>query len=270
MKINQTETQLELKTSGLIQIITGIILIIVGIAVSISVLIGVFKDANGKSLPIYWSLIGLVMLLAGGFASYSSRNRQIILQKGGTSTVNAKRILGGKIQKTTFETGRVVAVSLSTHFTMNNTGSNTNSNSSSQRRSELSLVLDDNSLISVASSGGSNGSFSFGMSNLIMKAPLSKEANRIATYLGVPLQSSGMSDPISDIKSMADAFHKPVDQSQTFTGQPIQPVSQMQPSEHTIAVGQSSSVDQTPSVASQQPTLPVEETQFPQDPTSLP
>jgi len=269
MKINQTETQLELKTSGLIQIIASIILIVVGIAVSISVLIGVFKDADGKSLPIYWSLVGLVMLLAGGFASYSSKNRQIILKKDGTSTVSTKRIIGGKTQETTFETSRVVAINLSTHFTMNSTDSNSNSNSSSQRRSELSLVLDDNSLISVASSGGSNGGFSFSMSNLIMKAPLSKEANQIATYLGVPLQSSGMSDPVSDIKSMVDAFHQPVDQPQPFTGQPIQPTSQMQSPENTTDIGQPSSANQAPSVAFQQPTSPVEETQSPQDPTSL-
>lgn len=266
MKINQTQTQLELKTSGLSQAITGIILIIVGIIVAVAVLNGAIKIEGGKALPMWAALAGLVFVVAGILSAFFARNRDIILQKGGTSTVTSKRFFGGQPQNTTFDTNKVVAVSLSTHLTRdNNMDSNTGSHSSTHRHSELSLVLDDNSMISIASSGGSGGSFSFGMSNFITKAPLGKESEQIATYLGIPLQSSGMFNPISDIKSVVDTIHDSASQiqPQPSPNQTVQPViPSQQTAGFTAIINQTDQINPTPAVPVQ-PTTPPDEITLP-------
>lgn len=206
MKIYQTDTQIEIKTSGLTQAILGVAVAIIGIILAVAALAGVAKSGDGTTSPAWVSLIGLAVLIVGGLLAFFSKNRDIILQKGGISSVNSKRVFGGQSKTESFDTIRVTAVNLSTYFANSSSGS-----SSRQRRSALSLILDDNSRVEIANSGSSSFSFEgISLTDLIAKAPLGKEANQIAAFLGVPLQSADMTNPIALIKSVASAFGQPV------------------------------------------------------------
>lgn len=206
MKIYQTDTQIEIKTSGLPRAILGIVVAILGIILAIAMLVGITRTGDGTTSPPWASLIGLIFLVVGVLLAFLSTNRDIILQRGGISSVNAKRVFGGQSKTESFDTIRVIAVNLSTHFASSNSSS-----SSRQRRSNLSLILDDNSRVEIANSSGSSFSFNgISLTDLIAKAPLGKEANQIAAFLGVPLQSADMTNPIALIKSVASAFGQPI------------------------------------------------------------
>ncbi len=210
MKIYQTDTQIEIKTNGLSQAILGVAVAIIGIILAVSVLAGVAKTGDGATSPAWLSLIGLAVLIVGGLLAFFSKNRDVILQKGGISSVNSKRVFGGQSKTESFDTVRVTAVNLSTYFA--NTNSSDNSSSMNrQRRSALSLILNDDSRVEIANSSSSDFSFNgISLTDLIAKAPLGKEANQIAVFLGVPLQSADTTNPIALIKSVASAFGQPI------------------------------------------------------------
>jgi hypothetical protein len=213
MKITQTDTQIELRSSGLGQLVIGIVTILVGIGVII-VLLGSSSD-NGKKAPAWSVLIGIFFIIFGVLMALFAKNRTVTVRKGGDTSVSAKRVLGSNPQQQTVPTANIVAVRLSTYME-NNNGSNGGSGGisggdSSSRRSVLSLVLNNNDLIEVGGSGGGMGGFNINginVSSLITKAPLSKEANQVATFLGVPLQADDTSSIAGAIKSIGTAFHQ--------------------------------------------------------------
>lgn len=221
MKITQTNDQIEIKSGGAGQIIIGGLFIAAGIAAVIAVLIGAF----GKDTPPWIALIGLVFAVFGGIALKTAQNRVITIQQGGDTTVNSKRLIGGKTAQQSFPTSSIVAVRLDTY--MDSTGNtnmnnNTSGSPSSSRRSELALLLNNNDLIQIGSASGNSGFSVNGMnlSSLIQKAPLSKEANQISTFLNVPLQADDNSSIAGAVQSVVKAFRH-----ETNTESPQQPVS---------------------------------------------
>lgn len=230
MKITQTDSQIQLKSSGIGQLLTGLFMVIVGIGLTIVLLAS--PGDNGKKAPAWTIVLGIAFVIFGVLMAVFSKNRTVTVQKGGDTTVNAKRMLGGSPQQQSVPTANIVAVRLSTYMqnTSNTDGSGGFSNSgSSSRRSILSLVLNNNDLIEVGGSGGGTGGFSvngINVSSLITKAPLSKEANQVATFLGVPLQADDTSSIASTIKSIGTAFHQ--ESSQPTQSTPFNPDAQPQ------------------------------------------
>lgn len=220
MKINQTDTQLELKTNGIAQVIIGTIFALIGVAVSIFILTSSTKSDDPSS--IWFAAMGIPFVAIGAYIVFSSHNRQVVINKGGITTVVTKRTIGGTPQTQSFETSHIVAIQLATYLSSNNSGT--------ERRSTLSLITNDNNLIEIADKGSKAPSINgFSITGLV-KAPLSKEANRIAAYLGVPLQASDNSNPINVIESAVNSYSEAIGKADVFDAQPEQ-VTITQPSE---------------------------------------
>jgi hypothetical protein len=187
-------------------------------------LAGIWKtNGNGQSLSIIGPIIGLVIAVSGVISAFLAGNHDAVLIKGGTSTVTFKHILFGKAKSVSFETTRVQSVFLMTQYTNNANNNVNNQGQSLQKSSQLLLMLDDNSLIQIASSISSSSSSVNGLNvaNLVTRAPLSKQANQIAQFLGVPLQSSGGIPSVGQVfHDIEEVVHKPVEQSQSIVEQP--------------------------------------------------
>lgn len=233
MKVIQTDNQIEIKSSGIGQLITSIIISLVGIGLTIFVFAGP-PDDKGNKMPIWMAGIGLAFVAVGiGFLLFS-KNRSTVIQKDGTTTITAKRILGGQTQNTSFPTSNITSVRLSTY-------ADNTANSGMQRRSVLELVLNNNDIIDIGSSSSRGVSFNgMNVGSLIMKAPLSKEANQIASFLGVPLDANDASSIAGAVKSVTSAFQstkpsspqQPTEfnpESQNANPQPTPPVPPVQP-----------------------------------------
>lgn len=279
MKIIQTNNQIEIKTGAVGQVITGILAIGGGVVFSGAVLSGVV----GKNTPAWIAVFGLVGLVVGGLILKFADTRKVTIQTGGDTTITAKRVVGGKTANQTFPTASIVAVRLSTYVdyssnNSDNSGSSFNTSGPGQRRSNLSLLLGNNDLVELGTSGGGGGVSINGMnvSSLIQKAPLSKEANQIATFLHVPLQADDNSSVAGAVQSVVKAFRHETeaDQPQTTpslnpnaapTPAPVQPseppsnpvplapLPQLTPS---APVPQQPVINPTPEITSPQPTPP--------------
>lgn len=219
MKIQTTGEQMQIKTGGITQLIMGVVFSLVGAGVAILPFLGV-ESSDGKKMPIWLGLIGLVFLALGVYLVLSAKNTIITLVKNGQSNVTAKRLLGGSAQTQNFQTSAIIAVNLSTRNEYVNTGTaGTNNRSTTQRRSDLHLILNDNSTIEITSSGQSGVGFNgFNMTSLVRKAPLSREAEQIAGFLGVQVKYEDFSS-IEGIKNLITG--KKQDRPQTTT--PINP-----------------------------------------------
>lgn len=203
MKLTQTDNQIEVKNNGIGQLLIGAVFFVAGIAVTALILSS--HSSDGKKAPIWVVLFGLLFCVIGVFIAFMAQNRRTTIQKGSNVTVWAKRLLIGAPQEQSVPTSSVVAVRLTTSadYSAAQDGDTTN-----QRRSVLSLVLTNNDLIEVGSAGTKNMISINGMnvSNLISKAPLSKEANQLASFLGVPLQASDTSTIPGMVQSVKSAF----------------------------------------------------------------
>jgi hypothetical protein len=213
MKVIQTDNQIELKSSGLGQALFGAILLVVGIVMAVA-LHGSTGD-GGKPTPIWVTLMGVAFAIIGILVAVFAKNRSVLIQKGANTTVTAKRLLGGSPQQQSVPTANIVAVRLSTYIdnagntgSMNRAGGISSGDPNNSRRSVLSLILNNNDIIEAGSSG-SNSGFSvngLNISSLIMKAPLSKEANQVASFLGVPLQADDTSSIAGAVQSVKTTF----------------------------------------------------------------
>ncbi|HEX5797726.1 MAG TPA: hypothetical protein VFX79_00065 [Candidatus Saccharimonadales bacterium] len=190
MKIQTSGEQMQIKTGGITQLVMGIIFSLVGIFIVVLPFLGA-EDSNGNKMPMWLGLVGLVFFAIGVFLFLSAKSKMIKLVKNGQSNITTKKLLGGGTHTQDFQTSAIVAVNLSTRNEYVNTGTSTNnSRSTMQRRSDLHLILNDNSTIEITSSSGQSG-FSLNginMTSLVRKAPLSKEAEQIAGFLGVPVK----------------------------------------------------------------------------------
>jgi hypothetical protein len=208
MKIIQTDNQIELKSSGISQLIVGVILILAGVAMAI--FLPGSTDSNGNKMPVWIALIGIALAIGGLAAVIFAKNRYINIQRGGNTIIQAKRMIGGSTQTQTIPTSNIVAVRLSTYLERNNQAGDpnfNNGNRSMSRRSVLALVLNNNDLVQVSQSSSGGLSFNgLSLTGLITKAPLSKEANQVASFLGVPLQADDTSSIAGAVNSIKATF----------------------------------------------------------------
>jgi hypothetical protein len=217
MKINQTNNQLEIKNSGVGMVFLGIVFIIVGVLLAIFILSGSATNENGESASPWVSLIGVVFAVIGCLLAWFAKSNKTVLQQGANTIVSAKRVLSGKAGEQSFPTANIAAVQLHTY--LDNTPDNS---SSSSRRSTLSLLLNNNDVVELGSARSNGFTFNgMNLGNLIRKAPLSKEANQVATFLGVPLQSSDASSITGAVQSIKQAFgaNQPGQQTPTTVSQ---------------------------------------------------
>jgi hypothetical protein len=256
MKITQTDTQIELKSNGIGQFLLGVALTVVGVGVTFF-LVAVPSD-NGKKAPAWSYLVGLAFALVGILAAISAKNRTIVGQKGGETTVRDKRLLGGSPRQQSVPTANIIAVRLYTYAQSNATDGGLNSNAGTTRRSVLSLVLNNNDVIEIGSSGNSGFSFNgMNIGSLIAKAPLSKEANQVAAFLGVPLQADDASSITGALKSVKEAF------GQGQAPQAPQATSSSSPQPQPAPPA-------APATSTPQPAPATDSSQPPQTPTNLP
>lgn len=230
MNLIQTDTQINIKSNGTGQVIAGVIVIIVAVALMIAT---VAKIINA---PIWFVLIGLLIAGIGALLLRTAENRTITISKGAETNVQATRVLGGKTENQNFPTNTIVAVELYTYI--DQSGSNNNNrgngfsatrNDASSRRSDLSLVLNNNDKVQLASDRSSGG-FSvngINLSNLVQKAPLGKEAQQVADFLQVPLQAADASNPVAAAKTIVNAMKGALGAPDASTPTPtVQPTAQ--------------------------------------------
>lgn len=204
MKITQTNTELIAYQGGVSKLIAAIAMIIGG-AIG-SVLLPNMTSDSGQKLSIWGVLIGVVFIVSGIAIAIFASKRTITMQKGGSITILEKRIIGGKNKITSIPVANIVAVRLSTYI--DNTTTSDNINDNNKRRSTLALLLNNNDLL-VLDDHTSNGT-NFVINNIpmgggLVKAPLSDEADRIANFLGVPLQAddaSSFQGALNKVKDM--------------------------------------------------------------------
>lgn len=171
----------------------------------IAILLPGSADSDGKQAPAWVALIGVAMIIVGIVVTIFAKNRSITIQRGGNTTIINRRILGGKSQAQTIPTANIVAVRLSTYA--DTSGQDANGNPTNNRRSVLALVLNNNDLVQISNSGSNGFQFNgLNIGSLIQKAPLSKEANQLATFLGVPLQADDTSSILGAVQSVKSAF----------------------------------------------------------------
>jgi hypothetical protein len=191
MKITHSSSQLEIKSGGVAQVVVGVVMVVAGAVFAIAMLAGAMNSGTGQPAPKWYAVFGLIFVTIGILLVVFAKNTRVILRPGGESLVEAKRILGGGIERQTFSTAQVTAVKLHTYRNQDSTSDN----SSGSRQSDLYVQLQDNSQILLgSSSGGPSGAFKingFNAGSLIQKAPLSREAEEVAAFLGVPMQTEG-------------------------------------------------------------------------------
>lgn len=266
MKITQSNDQLIINEAGRGQLIGGILLIIVGIVLAIVLGAGLLHT-NGNKPPAWSAVFGLVFLVVGALLMRTAQNAVYTLQKGGNTVVDTRRLIGGKSAEQSFPTASIVAVRLETYFDYNGVNNNMNNNMNNnwnnnmgmnnmngqmQRRSTLSLLLNNNDLVQIGtkSSGGGVSVNGVGMNGIFSKAPLSNEANQIATFLGVPLQANDETSLAGGVQAVTNMFKQrnehSVDPVPNTPAQPnMAPIPPAQPTQ--------SSVERAPSQQSQPP-----------------
>ena len=204
MKLTQNYNQLEIKTSGVGQIITGAIFALIGIATVIFVAIRLSTGMNTVSSMLLFGIIGIVFIAIGSFSIFSAQSRHMTIQKNGASIIRSSRMIGGKTIQQDFDTTSVKAVRLATYLSRSSVNT-----SGGGRCSTLSLVMNNSDSIEIASRGNSSVNINgINVSSLIHKVPLSREAEQIADFLNVSVETIDMTNPLSAITSVVNDYKK--------------------------------------------------------------
>lgn len=181
MKITQNNDRLTIISSGLKTVLFGLVFTIVGVELTVSFL----QDAKSY-VPIFFSAVfGLVGVMLISF----SKKRTIIIEQEQTCLID-KYVIGGKPNQQTISTADIIAVNLDVNTNVDRDSDGTTSKT---RTGSLALVLKNNDLIKIESSSGGFDALTINglnLGSLISKAPLSKEAEQIAAFLQVPMQST--------------------------------------------------------------------------------
>lgn len=221
MKLNQNGNTLQIRTNGIGQIITGGFTTILGIGIIIASLLHI------ANIPTLVSLIGVVFVLISFFVIKSAQNRTVTIESGGATTINAKRLIGGKVEQQSFPTADIAAVRLDTGT--DTTTSTDNSQGTDNRQSTLSLMLKNNDIVQLGTARSNSGGLSvngMNLGNMILKAPLSKEAEQISQFLNVPLQAvdvSSVAGALDAVTNMMKSGNQPAEAPPPTVSQPTSP-----------------------------------------------
>ena len=225
MKIQQpTPDTLITKSGAGAGLFIGLLFMAIGIGGVVFALSGA---ATSKSILL---AAGAIFFVIGALVFFSASSETVVLRKNGQSSVENKRAIGGSKTLQTFDTATIRSVRLVTTMLPTNTGGGLNSSRASNgRQSQLSLELSDNSQIVLGTASGSGGLSvnGIGVTDLIQKAPLSKEAHQISEFLGVPLDAGDFSNPVATIRSLKNAITG--EQQQPTTTPPTVPAMSQQP-----------------------------------------
>lgn len=194
MKIEETNSgTLETHSSGFGTLFTSIIFVIAGIAIAIFILLSSSVEQK------LFALAGLVFVVIGGFIAYGATKRDVVLRGDGESVVTETKILTKKVTEYRFSPEEVDHVTLDT--SIKHTRSS-DGDTERKRVSTLFVTLKDTTEVVIL--GGQTGGFSVDGFNLSAfgKAPLSEEAEKVATLYGVELTHSGNS-----LNTMKEAIH---------------------------------------------------------------
>lgn len=187
MKIIEINSeQWEIKESGIATVIAGAL-----IAISGTVALG-WMLLHLESIAWWWTLVSVGAIALGGLIIFSASSRRVILRRQGASEVMVTKLIGGKQTRVAFDASQIVSVNLDTSDQYSTTGSGEDRTTTRERVSILYVLLRDNSEVMLATSKrDSNNGISingFSLSGL-SKAPLADEAQRIAAFYGLPLNS---------------------------------------------------------------------------------
>jgi hypothetical protein len=178
MKIQTQANQLVVSNSGLSTIVAGVIATLVGLGI-VGVALAT-KPGEG--------ILGLIFLLVGAFFLFLARSTRVTLQSGGESEIRVKRVFFGAPKVESFATSDIAAVELLS-------GMDISQQNGSQRTSTIYLVMKNGTKFELGEKGQSGG-FAVNGINLagFGKAPLTDQANQIASFLQVPMQGSDFSN----------------------------------------------------------------------------
>lgn len=224
------QNTIQIRNSGVGSIMGGGVLAVAGIVAGIIFLQSMLI---GAAIAGIFAIIGIVIV-------FTAKSTVTTLLRQGTSTVEAKRLIGGKTTSSSFDSSRVTAVRLQSEYHRNNPtgpnraapgtitigGNNTGNNQGTTITSRLVILLNDGIEVLVASASKSaNSGLSIGGANLssIYPAKLKKLADQVAAFYGLPLATDtplGAGGITEAIHEVSQAIHQP---------QPLQPTPQ-QPS----------------------------------------
>lgn len=182
MKLIQTGDQILIKQNGLGQLVLGLIFFMVGV---ILLVLGV-RPANGSGSPTTLLLVGGLFALIGLLVIIFAKSQKTTLVKGGQCEVRTKRLLGGKTTDQGFPSSSIAKVRLNVYWQQS--GGSSSTNNQPQRRSNLSLIMNDQSQLELADAGASNVSINGLNLGAFSKAPLYAEADQLAKFLEIPLE----------------------------------------------------------------------------------
>lgn len=207
MKIQQTNTEFTIKMGAGSALFMGAIFSLIGISVTIALL------STEQKWP---ALFGLIFVAVGLFLLASASTRNVTFQKDGNTTITDKKVLFGAPKVQTFPTSSIARVSIESHTEYQNRSVNDTGSSLDRTVSEpvligtLSIVLNDGSSIAIDTASRnqsmSNNSFTINgipiggiisaVKSFSGKPPLTKEAEKLAGFLGVPFASEGSTGSI--------------------------------------------------------------------------
>lgn len=183
MKLTNQNNQITIKSGGFGQVLLGFALVVFGIGLVVVILLGVGEQNGSKAFGLG---AGLLFAVIGVAISLFAKSQTVSIIKGGTTTVEIKRMIGSKTTNQSLSTNAIAAVLLQTRLSRS---SSQDGDSTTSLVGVLSLQLSDGSVIDLGSKSAGTTSVN-GMSlGGIRKAPLQQEANTLVEYLQVPLQT---------------------------------------------------------------------------------
>lgn len=180
MKIRQSTDQMVIDNSLAMPVVTGIVL---GLGGATIILLGYLNHL----WPLW--LLGLALLAIGGLVIVFSKSTHVVLARSGDSSI-ASKTLFTQSKAHSFALTDIAAVQLLSsqrqHFSKDADGTQ---RSDTEVKSTVYLKTADARMLQIGSKtrtlniGGMLGA-------LIQSVPLKKEAEQVATFIGVPLQVS--------------------------------------------------------------------------------
>lgn len=239
MKIQQVQDQITIDNSIVSSLIISIILIIGGI---VMVVVGLVQSAA------VLSIIGAVVFLIGLLIIFVAKSSHIVLNKSGLCSVSSKSLFKSSASET-FQLSDVSYVELAVR---QNIASNSGMNKGGTSIGVGSTQNDLTSTIILATKTGQRitlGSGSRSMSlggavgAMIQDVPLKKQADQIAKFIGVEVQSSGdvgLKQAVGDISQIGrkimggdgDGDGSTVTSGSVESAVPTQPIQTQPPQEN--------------------------------------